>query len=215
MAKQRFEIEVDPNFEIHTSHHNDFFLLRTRVLVNGENTEIRSIKEGKYEGPVLNFHHSGITVGTKLSLISNTISPTLVDYGVYHVNTFYYEQSPLIHVVFPSELCLKNFILATEEVTSALEPQLQSLLSRNLKTESPQQLTVKVHLDSFLVSPSQKLAKGAEVHRVTAENCSTLATHWKHSKLFDFGPLYEEEGVCHVQVAAMPHFEPLMFSAFK
>ena len=198
MAKQRFEIDVDANFEIHTSHHNDFFLLRTRVLVNGENTEIRSVKEGKYEGPTLNFCHSGITVSTKLSSISNTISPTLVQYGVYHVNTFYYEQSPLIYVVFSSESCLKNFILAIEEVTSVLEPQLQSLLSRNLKTESPQQLTVKVHLDLFLVSPSQKLVEGAEVHRVTAENCSTLATRWKHSKLFDFGPLYEEEGVYHM-----------------
>ena len=194
MAKQRFEIDVDPNFEIHTSHHNDFFLLRTRVLVNGENTEIRSVKEGS----VLNFCHSGTIFSATLSMISNTISSTLVDYGVYHVNTFYYEQSPLLHVVFSSESCLKNFILAIEEVTSALEPQLQSLLSRNLKTESPQQLTVKVHLDLFLVSPSQKVAKGAEVHLVTAENCSTSATRWKHSKLFDFGPLYQEEGMCHI-----------------
>ena len=200
MAKQRFEIDVDPNFNIHTSHHNDFFLLRTRVLVNGENTEIRSVREG----PVLNFCHSGRIFSTTLSSISNTISPALVQYGVYHVNTFYYEQSPLIHVVFSSESCLKNFILATEEVTSVLEAQLQSLLSRNLKTESPQQLTVKVHLDLFLVSPSQKLTKGAEVCRVTAENCSTSATRWKHSKLFDFGPLYQEEGTCYISVASLP-----------
>ena len=50
MATQRFEIVVDPNFEIHTSYHNDFFLLKTRVLVNGVNTEIRSVdvREGKY-----------------------------------------------------------------------------------------------------------------------------------------------------------------------
>ena len=95
---------------------------------------------------------------------------------------------------------MKNFILAIEEVASALEPQLQSLFSHNLKTELPQQLTVKVHLDLFLVSPSQKLAKGAEVHRVTAENCCTSATRWKHSKLFDFGPLYQEEGVCHISI---------------
>ena len=195
MAKQHFEVDVDPSFEIHTSHHNDFFLLRTRVLVNGESTEIRSVREGT----LLNFCHSGNTFSTTLSSISSTISPTLADYGVYHVNMFqYYEQSPLFHVVFSSESCLKNFILAIGEVTSVLEPQLQSLFSRNLKTESPQQLTVKVHLDLFLVSPSQKLAKGAEVHLVTVENCSTSATSWKHSKLFDFGPLYQEEGVCHI-----------------
>ena len=84
------------------------------------------------------------------------------------------------------------------EVKSALEPQLQSLLPRNLKTESPQQLTVNVHLDLFLVSPNQKLAKGAEVHLVTAENCSTSATRWKDSKLFNFGPLYQKEGMCHI-----------------
>ena len=194
MAKQHFEIDVDPNFEIHTSHHNDFFLLRTRVLVNGENTEIRSVREG----PALHFCHSGNTFSTTLSSISSTISPTLVDYGVYHVNMFYYEQSPLFHVVFSSESCLKNFILAIREVTSVLEPQLQSLLSHKLRTESPQQLTVNVHLDLFLVSPSHKLAKGAEVHLVTAENCSTSATRWKHSKLFDFGPLYQKEGMCHI-----------------
>ena len=195
-----FEIDVDPSFEIHTSYHNDFFILRTRVLVNGENTEIRSVREGKYEGPVLNFRHSDSTVRTKLHLVASVVSPILVQYGVYHVDTFYYEQSPLFHVVFSSESCLKNFILVMGEVKSALEPKLQSLLSRNLKTESPQQLTVKVQLDLFLVSPNQKqkLAKGAEVHPVTAENCSTSATRWKHSKLFNFGPLYQKEGMCHI-----------------
>ena len=195
MAVQRFEIDVDPNFEIHTSYHNDFFILRTRVLVNGENTEIRSVREGKYEGPVLNFCHSGSTISTKLRLIASTVSPILVQFGVYHVDTFYYEQSPLFHVVFSSESCLENFILATEEVKSALEPKVQSLLSSNLKTLSAQQLTVEVHLDLFLVSPNHQLIKGAEVHLVTADICSNFVTRWKNSKLFDFGSLYQEEGM--------------------
>ena len=203
MAVQRLEIDVDPNFEIHTSYHNDFFLLRTRVLVNGENTEMRSVKK---DNPALGFCHSGSTISTKLSSISNTISPTLVDYGVYHVNMFYHEQSPLFHVVFSSESCMKNFIFAIEEVTSVLESQLQSLLSSNLKTESVEQLTVKVHLDLFLVSPSQKLTKEAEVHLVTADNYSTSATRWKRSKLFDFGPLCQEEGVCHIQTLTLLAF---------
>ena len=187
--------EVDPDFNIHTSCHNDFFLLRTRVLVNGENTEIRSLREGKYEGPVLNFCHSGSTVSTKLSSISKTVSPILVQYGVYHVDTFYYEQSPLFHVVFSSESCLKSFILAIGEVKSALEPKLKSLFSNNLKTESVQQLTVEVQPELFLVSPNHHLTKGAEVHLVTTENCSTFVTRWKDSKLFEFGALYQEEGM--------------------
>ena len=189
-------LEVDPDFNIHTSYHNDFFLLRTRVLVNGENTDIRSVREGKYEGPVLNFCHSGSAVSTKLSSISRTVSPILVQYGVYHVDTFYYEQSPLFHVVFSSESCLKNFILAIGEVKSALEPRLQSLFLKSvLEVESAQQLTVEVQPDLFLVSPNRQETKGAEVHPVTAENCSSLVTHWKDSKLFDFGALYSEEGI--------------------
>ena len=191
-------LEIDPDFNIHTSYHNDFFLLRTRVLVNGENTEIRSVREGKYEGPVLNFPHSCSTVKTKLLSISQTVSPILVQYGVYHVDTFYYEQSPLFHVIFSSELCLKNFILATEEVKSALEPKLQSLFLKSvLQAESAQQLTVEVQPDLFLVSPNRQETKGAEVHLVTVENCTNFVTRWKNSKLFDFGALYQEEGIHH------------------
>ena len=195
MAVQRFEIDIDPNFEIHTSYHNDFFLLRIRVLVNGENTEIGSVKEGKYEGPVLNFRHSGSTTetSTKLQLVAGTVSPILIQHGVYHVDTFYYEQSPLFHVVFSSESCLKTFILAIEEVKSALEPKLQSLFLN--QTESAQNLTVEVQPDLFLVSPNQQEVKGAELHLVTTENCSSFVTHWKDSKLFDFGSLYQERGI--------------------
>ena len=194
MAVQRFELDVDPSFEIHTSYHNDFFLLRTRVLVNGESTAIRSVREGKYEGPVLNFRHSGSTL--KLHLVASTVSPVLVQYGVYHVDTFYYEQSPLFHVVFSSESCLKNFILAIKDVKSALEPKLQSLFLKSVpQAESAQQLTVEVQPDLFLVSPNRQETKGAEHHLVTVENCSDFVTCWKDSKLFDFGALYQEEGI--------------------
>ena len=200
MAVQRFEIDVDPNFQIHTSYHKDFFLLRTRVLVNEEKTQICSIKEGKYEGPVLNFCHSGSTISTKLSLISKTFSPILVQYGVYHVDTFYYEQSPLFHVVFSSEPCLKNFILAIDEVKSALEPKLQSLFQNVVLVEEElaQQVTVEVQTSLFLVSPSQQETKGAELNLVTKENFSNFVTQWKDSKLFDFGALYQEDSMYHV-----------------
>ena len=187
-------LEVDPNLYIHTSYYNDLFLLRTRVLVNGDNTEIRSIKEGKYEGPALNFCLSGSIISTKLHLVASIVSPILVRYGIYHVDTFYYEQSPLFHVVFSSESCLKNFILATEEVKSALESQLQILFSSELKSilESPQHLNVEIQSDLFLVSPNRQ---GAELHLVTEENCSDILACWKNSKLFDFISLYQEDGM--------------------
>ena len=193
MAMQRLvDIEVDSDFNIHTSYHNDFFLVRTKVLVNGENATIKSVKEGNYEEPVMSFSHGGSTISTKLWLIANTISPILHKCGIYHVDTFYYEQSPLFHVVFSSESCLKKFLQEIGDVKHLMEVELLSILSEYLKTESPQLLTTIVQLDLFLVSPNRHEAGEAEVHQVTAENCSTFVTHWKDSKLFNFASLHWE-----------------------
>ena len=193
IAMQRLvDIEVDSDFNIHTSYHNDFFLLRTKVLVNGENATITSVKEGSHDEPVMSFRHDGSTISTKLWLIANAISPILHKCGVYHVDTFYYEQSPLFHVVFSSESCLKKFLQEIGDVKSLMEVELLSILSEYLKTESPQWLTTIVQPDLFLVSPSRQEAGEAEVHLVTAENCSTFVAHWKDSKLFNFASLHWE-----------------------
>ena len=200
MTEKSFvNIVIDPEFKIHTSYHEDFFLLRMRVQVDGEITSISSIKEGSYEGSGLNFYHA---TNTKLWKIANTISPVLHRYGVYHVDTFSYGQSPLFHVVFSSESCVQKFLLARDEIKSALELQLKSLFFHNLKsvkadipeTKSPECLSVKVQLDLFLVSPNQQKTSGAQVRLVTTANCSTLVTRWKNSRLFDFESLYQEGG---------------------
>ena len=188
------DIEADFEFNIHTSYHKDFFLLRTKVLVNGQNATITSVKEGAYKEPVMSFSHDGTTISTKLWLIANTISPILHKYGVYHLDTFYYEQSPLFHVVFSSESRLKKFLQEIGDVKHLMEVELLSILSEYLtETESPQWLTTIVQPDLFLVSPSRQEAGEAEVHLVTAENCSTFVTHWKDSRLFNFASLHWEE----------------------
>ena len=53
IAMQRVVDEVDRDFNIHTSYHSDFFLLKMRVLVNGENAKISSIKGGSHEAPTM------------------------------------------------------------------------------------------------------------------------------------------------------------------
>ena len=79
---------------------------------------------------------------------------------------------------------------------SALEPKLQSLFLKSaLQVELPQHLNVEIRSDLFLVSPNRQETKGAQVHLVTVENCSDFVTRWKDSKLFDFGALYQEEGI--------------------
>ena len=200
MATQRVvDMEVDPEFNIHTSYHNDFFLLKTRVTVNGENTQIKSVKEGSYEEPNLVY---GSTISAKLWLIANSISPILHKLGVYHMDTFYYEQSPLFHVVFSSEACLRKFLLEIGSIKFGMEHELLSIFSEYLettcifKTESPQHLSVEVHPELFLVSPNLPKTIGADLYLITADNASTFAAQWKNSKVFEFGPLCKEGGMC-------------------
>ena len=189
------DIEVDSDFNIHTSYHNDFFLLRTKVLVNGENATIKSVKEDSYEEPVMSFCHGGSTISTKLWSIANTISPILHKCGVYHVDTFYYEQSPLFHVVFSSESCLKEFLLEIEMVKYAMQLDLLSVFLKSMETKSSQDWLIVVEPELFLVSPNRQNTKGADLHLVTIENCSTFMSCWKDSKLFDFESLYGEKGM--------------------
>ena len=180
------DMEVDPDFSIHTSYHNDFFLLKTRVTVNGENTKI---KEGSYEEPTLVY---GSNISAKLWLITSTISPILHKFGVYHLDTFYYEQSPLFHVAFSSESSLKKFLLEMEMIKHAMQLELLSIF---LKSDASHNLLVEVHPELFLVSPNRPKIKRADLHLITAGNCSTFAEQWKNSKLFDFESLYQEVGM--------------------
>ena len=196
MAMQRLvDIEVDSEFNIHTSYHIDFFLLRTKVLVNGENATITSVKEGLHEEPVVSFSHGGSDISIKLWSIENTISPILHKCGVYHVDTFYYEQSPLFHVVFSSESCLKKFLLEVEMVKYAMQLDLLALFLKPMEAKSSQDWLVIVEPELFLVSPNRQNTKGADLHLVTTENYSTFMSCWKDSKLFDFEALYGEKGM--------------------
>ena len=191
MAMERVvDMEVDPEFNIHTSYHNDFFLLKTRVTVNGENTQIKSVKEGSYEEPTLVY---GSNISAKLWLITNTISPILHKFGVYHLDTFYYEHSPLFHVAaFSSESSLKKFLLEMERIKYAMQV---ALLSIFLKSDSSHNLLVEVHPELFLVSPNPQKMKRADLYHITVENCPKFADQWKNSMLFDFGSLYQEVGM--------------------
>ena len=191
MAMQR----VDNDFKVHTTYHKDFFLLRTKVLVNGENTEITSVKEGSDEGPVMSFCHDGSTTIT-LSSIANIISSILHKRsGIHHVDAFYCKQSPLFHVTFSSELCLKKFLEEIDEVQCTMEQELVSMISGNLKNSSIhgiESVTVKVQPDLFLVSPDLPSTIGAELHPVTTRNCSFYVTQWKNSKLLNFESLFQD-----------------------
>ena len=80
-------------------------------------------------------------------------------------------------------------------VSYAMQLELISLFKKSVETESSQGWLIVVEPELFLVSPNLRNMKGADLHLVTAENCSTFMSRWKDSKLFDFDSLYGKKGM--------------------
>ena len=80
-------------------------------------------------------------------------------------------------------------------VKYAMQLDLLSLFLKSMGAKSSQDWLIVVEPELFLVSPNLQNTKGADLHLVTAENCSTFISRWKDSKLFDFDSLYGEKGM--------------------
>ena len=73
---------------------------------------------------------------------------------------FYYEQSPLFHIVFCSESCVMKFLQEIQTVKNAMQVELHSVFFHSVKASrvnqtASQSFTVKVEPELFLVSPDQ------------------------------------------------------------
>ena len=194
----------DPDFKIHTSYHNSFFILRTPIHINGLPVQIRSTGQG----PLLSFTQSGVTISVKLWEISHLVGPIFLKYGVYNVDTFYYEQCPLFQVAFPSEDLLNRFLLASEAVSSEVDSALSEIFTQRAQSsESDEALdstpfNVQAKVELFLVTPSHEKNKAAVIHPITLSNFSVCTSLWKNSELFEFGRVFAmyctatEKGTC-------------------
>ena len=80
-------------------------------------------------------------------------------------------------------------------VKYAMQLDLLSLFLKSMGTKSSQDWLIVVEPELFLVSPNWRNTKGADLHLVTTENCSTFISRWKDSKLFDFDSLYGEKSM--------------------
>ena len=182
----------DPGFKIHTSYHNSSFILRTPIHINGLPVQIRDTGQG----PSLSFTQSGVSVSAKLWEISRLVGPIFLKYGVYHVDTFYYEQFPLFQVAFPSEVSLKRFLNAVDAARSEVESALTGVFTEGAQSSESGKglnttpLKVQAKVELFLVSPSHEKNKATNIYPITLSNLSSCTSLWKNSELFEFGRVF-------------------------
>ena len=175
--------QSDP-FVLHSCYYQDFFLLRTSIIIGGYVPEIR-VDDGV---PVLHIppdlrrlQCKDVAVG--LPQISNKFAPILFRFGVYHVDTFYYVHFPLLSVMFFSRDNIKKFLssLADNEVQPLLANELQRIITGNNSS-----ILVKVECGLFLVTLHSSLGSKPKAHQVTLENYLQCIVEWEHSRVFHF-----------------------------
>ena len=190
------EAECDYLNSIHTCYHSSFFLLRTPVTLGGKPVEIR-VHEGS---PALIYHHSKQEFGVSLSAMSRKVAEVLRKHGVYHVDTFYYEQVPLFSVVFSSKSSLKRFLtVASGRVKRELECAVGEEFTKQLtfpddtsSNSQPIHFEVSINIESYLITPDRQ-NNTADVQLVTLANYSHYSSEWQNSRVFEFAHIFQAQ----------------------
>ena len=182
-------------FPVHTTYYNSFFVLRTEVILNGQPAEIGCSDDSELTLCCRYFALPGTYSTARPSVSFPSISVEVEDilkrHGVFEVDKFFCEDSPLYQVTFSSEYGLENFLMKKDTV----EKEMAALISDKL--QPPQQagaaatlVPTRVNATLFLVSPDAATKNCAQPREVTLENHSSCMAVWKESEVFDFGDLF-------------------------
>lgn len=168
---------------LHKCYHNDFFLLRMEITVNGMALEVteKSDSQDSVQVPVLQCPSHEISV--ELRKLIPVVEPCLIRLGVYRVNSFFYDKNPLLSVAFASYEYLQSFL--KYQLDGVLHAALNGALIEPLK-DTTNLMIIKPDVASslFLVSPK---AKGeVKIMPVTLSTLHNLASKWLEGKVFDF-----------------------------
>ena len=164
------------------------------MTVCGKPVEIRLYKGS----PTLTHYHSEQECRVSLSAMSHIVAAVLRKHGVYHVDTFYYEQVPLFSVVFSSKANLKRFLtVASGWVKSELESVIGEEFTKQLASlsddiRSNSHFDVSINIESYLVIPDRQEGT-ADVQLVTLANYSHYSAMWQSSRMFEFAHIFQAQ----------------------
>lgn len=189
--KERRQEPSCVEFNLHACYYSDLFLLRTSIYtaVNGTLTEMKLHRN--FSKPYI--HNPEVRPVSIFSLqqYSRLAASILIRHGVNHVDTYYYEQAPLLSVAFEAQDQMELFLSKTDTVQSELQDATTSFLRlktfpKSTKFDDSKSL-VYIKCELFLVAPMQCNQQGEpKVHQITLENFCQCLTRWKGSKVFDF-----------------------------
>lgn len=168
---------------LHKCYHNDFFLLRMEITVNGMAMEVteKSDSPDSVQVPVLHCPNHEISV--ELRKLIPIVEPSLIMLGVYRINSFFYDKNPLLSVAFASYDNLQSFL--KNQLDGVLHAALNGALIEHLK-DATNLTVIKPDVASSLFFVSPKAKEEVKIMPVALSTLQDLASKWLQGRMFDF-----------------------------
>ena len=184
------ELKESFKLSIHTNYYNSFFLLRTAVVINGEQAVVEVDEDGWL---TLKSRYPEVAV-TFDSLVTD-VNDILQRNGMAATTNYWCEEAPLFEVKVSSKENLKQLLRLEVKIKEELALKIATRMTAQL--ESPDASVSFPHLHA-LVQPQVYLmvcdrnVKRDELIRVTTTNLGYCMGLFAESNIFNFGDLFRK-----------------------
>ena len=174
----------------HTTLYNNFFLLRTKVVINGQQAVVQSDREGRL---TLNCRYP--EVGVTFDSLVTDVNEILESHGMEAVTEPWCEEVPLFKIKVFSNDDLMKLISLERKIKRHLISRIDARMTVELQSWAPDNcapppsLHVQVEPQVFLLIPNYPTNDG-KIIQVTKNNVPSCMALFLESEVFNFGALF-------------------------
>ena len=182
------ELKEKLKHPIHTTLYHNLFLLRTEVVINGQQAVVESDRKGW-----LTLNSRNPKAGVTFDSLVTDVNEVLRRHGMEGVTNYWCEEVPLFELKVSSQDDLKRLLHLEEKIKKDFASKIVARMTTQLQSSDQStphpSLSVQVKPQVFLLAPSCA-TNSAEVTRISKENITTCMSLLGDSKLFEFEALF-------------------------
>ena len=166
---------------LHAALYGSFFLLRTEVVINGQQALIVPDGEGWL---TLNCRYP--EVGVSFDSLVTDVNEIMYRHGMKAVIECLYGEVPLFKIKVTSKKDLEKLVSLERKIKRDLASRIAAHMTAELDhSASPSSLHVQVEPQVYLLIPDY-VTKDVKIIRVTKDNVPLCMALFQESKVFDF-----------------------------
>ena len=183
------ELSLKAPHLIHTSYYKNFFLLRTEIVINGQQAQVGTDEKGW-----LTLNSRDPKVGVTFDSLVTDMNETLQCHGLHGVSNYWCEEVPLFELKGTSPDELEKLLSLQGEICEQLALKMNTNMSALVKasrsvTAAPPSLSVLVQPQLYLILPDYPHMDGKPIH-ITKANFVECMDLFGEGRLFNFGAVF-------------------------